>query len=60
MGPAISVFPPNILETTMFFRQFSPGHITELSSLRAQLECWNNGFWENGTMGELVLDKVKY
>jgi len=34
-------------------------HISELSSLRSQLEYWNTGFWENGTMGELVLDKVK-
>jgi hypothetical protein len=24
------------------------------------MEYWNNGFWENGRMGELVLDKVKY
>ena len=23
------------------------------------LELWNNGLWENGKMGELVLDKVR-
>jgi len=23
------------------------------------MECWSNGLWENGTIGELVLDKVK-
>jgi hypothetical protein len=23
------------------------------------LDLWNNGLWENGPMGELVLDKVK-